>query len=242
MKFGHVAILTFFYRWKNLSKIEYIKYGNLIIDNMQMKQYEQGNLEFIRTDSKFNRATKSKQRFLFNGEYYSSEYLAVEYFKSQGYDAFFSENTTWKNLLRVLFKDIFKKFERLGRKKHYKRNFYDGEFFETYENEIIDRFNYLKTLNLEDEVSRHSMKEWIKYRILKICNIMDDKQILAILYDEIQDYAHNHVGFPDLFVFNEDRFFFCEVKANNDVLKPVQVRKHEVLLNNGIDVCVFFFY
>ena len=239
MKFGHVAILTFFYRWKNLSKIEYIKYGNLIIDNMQMKQYEQGNLEFIRTDSKFNRATKSKQRFLFNGEYYSSEYLAVEYFKSQGYDAFFSENTTWKNLLRVLFKDIFKKFERLGRKKHYKRNFYDGEFFETYEKEIIDRFNYLKTLNLEDEVSRHSMKEWIKYRILKICNIMDDKQILAILYDEIQDYAHNHVGFPDLFVFNEDRFFFCEVKANNDVLKPVQVRKHEVLLNNGIDVCVF---
>ena len=206
---------------------------------MKFNDFEQGKLDFLRVDAKINRRMKSKLMFLFEGEFYSSEYLAVEYFKSQGYDAFFSENTTWKNMLKILFKDIFRKFERMVRKKHYKKDFYDNEFFKDCEDEINQRFDYLKTADLKSLIEKHSVKQWIKYRILVMCSHIPKGQILAVLHDMIQDYAHNHVGFPDLFVFNEERFFFCEVKANNDVLKPVQVRKHEVLLNNGIDVCVF---
>ena len=206
---------------------------------MKFNDFEQGKLDFLRVDAKINRRMKSKLMFLFEGEFYSSEYLAVEYFKSQGYDAFFSENTTWKNMLKILFKDIFRKFERMVRKKHYKKDFYDNEFFKDCEDEINQRFDYLKTADLKSLIEKHSVKKWIKYRILVMCSHIPKGQILAVLHDMIQDYAHNHVGFPDLFVFNEERFFFCEVKANNDVLKPVQVRKHEVLLNNGIDVCVF---
>ena len=92
------------------------------MDNMQIKQHQQGTLEFINVKSEHSRREKYKTKFLFNGEYYSSEYVVVEYFKSKGYDAFFSENTTWKNLLRVLFKDIFKKFEKMGKKKKQKEN------------------------------------------------------------------------------------------------------------------------
>ncbi|MBE6507906.1 MAG: hypothetical protein E7Z77_00680 [Methanobrevibacter sp.] len=206
---------------------------------MQLKQFEQGKLEFIDIDAKINRRLKSKPMFLFKGKYYSSEYLAVEYFRSMGYDAFFSENTTWKNLLKILFKDIFKKFEKLAQKKHYKKHFYDNEFFKIYEDKINHRFNYLKNADLKSIINRYPIKEWIKYRILVICNHLKKDQILSILYDMIQDYAHNHIGFPDLFVFNEKDCFFCEVKANSDVLNAVQVKKHEILLNNGIDVCVF---
>ena len=206
---------------------------------MQFETFENGKLDFIRVDAKVSRRIKSKLMFLFNEEFYSSEYVAVEYFKSRGYDAFFSENTTWKNMLRILFRDIFKKFEKLGRKKHYKKNFYDNEFFRIYEDEINRRFDYLKRTDLISIINQYSIKEWIKYRILKICSILEKGQILSILYDMIQDYAHNHIGFPDLFVFNDEKFFFCEVKANSDILKPVQMRRHEVLLNNGIDVCVF---
>lgn len=206
---------------------------------MQFKDFKQGKLDFIRVDSKTTRRIKSKQMFLYNGEFYSSEYLAVEYFKGKGYDAFFSENTTWKNMLRLLFKDVFRKFEKLAQKKNYKRNFYDDEFFRTHEDEINERFEYLKSADLASLIEQCSINDWLKYRILKICSIVEKEKILAILYDIIRDYVHNHVGFPDLFVFNDDGYFFCEVKAKTDVLKPVQVKKHEVLLNNGIDVCVF---
>ena len=202
-------------------------------------EFEQGKLDFLRVDAKINRRLKSKPMFLFEGEYYSSEYLAVEYFKSQGYDAFFSENTTWKNMLKILFKDIFRKFERMARKKHYKKNFYDNEFFKDCEDEINQRFDYLKTADLKSIIENHSVRQWIKYRILVICSHIPKGKILAVLYDMIQDYAHNHIGFPDLFVFNDNEFFFCEVKANSDVLNAVQVRKHEVMMNFGIDMCIF---
>ena len=200
---------------------------------------KQGNLEFITVKSEKHIRSRSKTLFLFNGEYYKSEYVAIEYFKSKGYDAFFSENTTWKNMLQVLFKDIFEKFEELASRKRYKRYFYDDEFFRIYEDEINERFSYLKTINLESEVKRHSMKEWIKYRILKICQYVDKSQILDVLYDMIQDYAHNHVGFPDVFVFNENEYFFCEVKTKTDSFKAVQVRKIEFLLNTGFNVKIF---
>ena len=140
---------------------------------MQFKEFKQGKLDFIGIDARINRRLKSKPMFYFEGEYYSSEYLAVEYFKSKGYEAFFSENTTWKNMLQVLFKNVFRKFERLAKKKHYKRNFYDNEFFRAYEDEINERFDYLQDADLESLISKYSIKEWIKYRILKICRHLE---------------------------------------------------------------------
>lgn len=95
---------------------------------------KQGNLEFITVKSEKHIRSRSKTLFLFNGEYYKSEYVAIEYFKSKGYDTFFSENTTWKNMLQVLFKDIFEKFEELARRKRYKRYFYDDR--RRYEREL----------------------------------------------------------------------------------------------------------
>lgn len=46
---------------------------------------------------------------MFEGSYYNSEEFAVQYYKSKGYYAFFSENEPWKILLNILFKDVFKK-------------------------------------------------------------------------------------------------------------------------------------
>ena len=130
---------------------------------MQFKDFKQGKLDFIKVDAKTTRRIKSKQMFLYNGEFYSSEYLAVEYFKDKGYDAFFSENTTWKNMLRLLFKDVFKKFEKLAQKKNYKRNFYDDEFFRIHEDEINERFEYLKSADLPSLIEQCSINDWLKY-------------------------------------------------------------------------------
>lgn len=205
---------------------------------IEFKNYNPGNLEFTNVNSKIN--TKSdRPLFPFGGEYYISEDFAIQYYKSKGYDAFFSENKPWKRLLKALFKDIFKEFKKISKQKGYRRGFYDNEFFMICEDKINERFNYLKNVNLVDEVKKHRIKTESRNKILKICEFLDDDQILSILYFMLQDFNNRKRGFPDLFVFNDNEFFFCEVKANTDVLSAYQVRNHEQLLNTGIDVCLF---
>ncbi|MBQ9026547.1 MAG: VRR-NUC domain-containing protein, partial [Methanobrevibacter sp.] len=92
---------------------------------------------------------------------------------------------------------------------------------------------------LIDEVKKQRIRLRSRDKIFKICELLDGDQILSILYYMLQDYNNRIRGFPDLFVFNDDEFFFCEVKANTDVLSAYQVRNHEQLLNTGINVCLF---
>lgn len=205
---------------------------------IQFKKYAQGNLEFINVSTRINKKS-DRPLFLFEDEYYKSEEFVIKYYNSNGYDAFFSENDPWKRLLRTLFKDIFKEFKKISKQKGYRSGFYDNEFFMICQDEINDRINYLKNTNIVDEIERNKVRARSKNKILKICELLDDDQILSILYYMLQDYNNRIRGFPDLLVFNDEGFFFCEVKANTDVLSAYQVRNHEKLLNTGIDVCLF---
>ena len=207
-------------------------------EKIEFKNYPQGNLEFKNVKSKIN--TKSdRPLFPLEGEYYTSEEFVIQYYKSNGYDAFFCENKPWRSLLKSLFKDVLKKFKIISKQMGYRGGFYDNEIFKKCEDEINERFNYLKNINLLDEVKKLSIKIKLKNKILKICELLEDDQVLSILYFMLQDFTNRKRGFPDLFVFNDNKFFFCEVKANTDVLSAYQVRNHEQLLKTGIDVCLF---
>ena len=205
---------------------------------IQFKNYPQGNLEFINVSTRINNKS-DRPLFLFEDNYYRSEEFAILYYESKGYNAFFSENDPWKRLLKTLFKDILKKFKTVSKQKGYKTRFYDNEIFKCCADEINDRINYLKNINLIEEVKKQRIRLRSRDKIFKICEVLDDDQILSILYYMLQDYNNRIRGFPDLFVFNDDEFFFCEVKANTDVLSAYQVRNHEQLLNTGINVCLF---
>lgn len=205
---------------------------------IQFKNYSQGNLEFINVSTRINNKS-DRPLFLFEDNYYRSEEFAILYYESKGYNAFFSENDPWKRLLKTLFKDILKKFKTVSKQKGYKTRFYDNEIFKCCEDEINDRINYLKNIDLIEEVKKQRIRLKSKDKIFKICEVLDDDQILSILYYMLQDYNNRIRGFPDLFVFSDDEFFFCEVKANTDVLSAYQVRNHEQLLNTGINVCLF---
>ena len=205
---------------------------------MQFKNHASGNLSFINVSTRIN-SKYGRPLFLFEGSYYNSEEFAVQYYKSKGYYAFFSENEPWKILLNVLFKDVFKRFKRITWQKGYKYGFYDHEFFRICEDEINNRISYLKNISIADEVEKHPINANSKNKILKICERLDDNQILSVMYHILQDYNKRARGFPDLFVFNDEEFFFCEVKANTDVLSAHQVRNHEKLLTTGVDVCIF---
>ena len=148
---------------------------------IQFKNYAQGNLEFINVSTRINKKS-DRPLFLFEDEYYKSEEFVIKYYNSNGYDAFFSENDPWKRLLRTLFKDIFKEFKKISKQKGYRSGFYDNEFFMICQDEINDRINYLKNTTLVDEIERNKVRARSKNKILKICELLDDDQILSILY------------------------------------------------------------
>lgn len=207
-------------------------------EKIPFKNYDKGSLEFLNVSTRINNKS-DKPLFLFDEKYYKSEDFAIQYFKSKGYTAFFSENDPWKQLLKTLFKGILKKFKSVSKQKGYKTRFYDYEVFKSCEDEINDRMNYLKNISLVEEVNKYRIRLKSQDKIFKICELLDDDQILSMMYYMLQDYNSRIRGFPDLFVFNDNEFFFCEVKANTDVLSAYQVRNHEQLLNTGIDVCLF---
>lgn len=83
---------------------------------MDFKNYSQGKLEFISVNVDMKRDDKLKPIFMFEGEYFNIEDFAMKYFKSKGYNVFFSENTVWQRLLLLLFYDEFQ-----GNPRKYKR-------------------------------------------------------------------------------------------------------------------------
>lgn len=206
---------------------------------MLFDEFDKGKLDFKRITTKSKNESSSRPLFLFENEFYICEEFVIEYYKSKGYDAFFSENSTWSKLIKILLKDIFKEFKKIRKEKKYKVGFYDDEFFKLCEDKISDRFSYLKNINIVDLIKNERIKPNLKEKIIKICNSIDHEKILFVLYDWIQDYSRKTNGFPDLFVFNDDEAFFCEVKSAGDFLSAKQVRAHEVLINAGIDVVIF---
>ena len=206
---------------------------------MEFQNLNPGDLDFILLTTKSKRESSSRPLFLFEDEYYLCEEFVIKYYESKGYSAFFSENAPWNKLIKVLLKDIFKEFKKISKQKNYKSGFYNNEFFEICEDKINERFNYLKNTNLLDVIENQRIKKKIKDKIIKFCQYLHQDQILLVLYNWIQNYSKKSKGFPDLFVFNKDNCFFCEVKSPADFLSPNQIRNHEMLIDSGIDVKVF---
>lgn len=205
---------------------------------MKFKAFKQGDLEFINVKANFYKGNDNLPKFQFEDNHYSSKNFAIKYFKSKGFNAFFAENTLWNTLLIYLFNDELKREDthhpKLSNINHY---LYDDDYFNENKEKYLARFDYLKTVNLADEIINNFSNP--SKNVLKLCEHVEDEKLLAILYDLIQDMNARKKGFPDLFVYNNQKAFFCEVKANSDSLSYVQIKKHEVLLNNGIDVALF---
>lgn len=205
---------------------------------MKFKEYERKNISFIFVNATCQMKNYLQPLFEFDGEYYNTERFAIEYFKSKGYNAFFCENEVWIKLFIYLLNNELK---RTPNHKPDIRNIndylYDDEFFKENENKIIERFNYLKNVDLTCEIKNKLPK--YDYKVIEICNRFENNQILQILFYMIQNFNSRKRGFPDLFVFNENESFFSEIKGNSDSLSYVQVKKHEVLLKAGINVVLF---
>ena len=63
-----------------------------------------------------------------------------------------------------------------------------------------------------------------------IINILGEHNIKLTLYYMVMDYWSNFCGWPDLLVFDDNSFFFVEVKSSNDKLSEDQ--KNWLIGNN----------
>ena len=205
---------------------------------MKFKTFNKGKLKFINVKANFYKGNDNLPKFQFGDNYHSSENFAIKYFESKGYNAFFAENNLWIILLISLFNDELKRKDNhqpeLSNINHY---LYDDDYFNENKEKYLTRFAYLKTVNLANEIITNFSNP--SSNVLKLCEHVEDEKLLSILYDLIQDMNTRKKGFPDLFVYNNQKAFFCEVKGNADSLSYAQIKKHEVLLNNGIDVVLF---
>ena len=205
---------------------------------MEFKDYPQGKLEFQTVKAEFIKETKFQPKFKLGNDYYHSESFAKHFYISKGYDAFFAENEVWVKLLFYLFNDELKISSKhrpeISDLYYY---LYDDDFFNENEDKFIKRFNYLKHADLETEIKNNFQNP--DFKTIAICSHLENNQILYVLFDLIQNLNIRKRGFPDLFVYNSEDAFFCEVKGNSDMLNYVQIKKHEVLLKAGINVVVF---
>lgn len=205
---------------------------------MEFKKYSQGNLEFISLNVEMKQDDKLKPIFLFGNEYFNSEDFTINFFKSKGYFAFFSENSVWQRLLLLLFYDELegnpRKYKRINLIRHY----FNNGLYQKNREKFLKRFEYLKTADLLEEINKFKGIYNIKKTSI-LCNYLETEQILIILYDMVENYSQNSQGFPDLMVFDENNLFLCEVKGHKDSLSKHQVLKHELLINKGIDVSLF---
>lgn len=74
--------------------------------------------------------------------------------------------------------------------------------------------------NLRQYLWAHRDKDVLKAK--KVMSILGLDNLRKVLHYLIMNYWKNYCGWPDLLVFNDDEFFFVEVKSSNDKLSEDQ--------------------
>ena len=188
----------------------------------------------------------------------SYEDFAINFYKQQGYNAFFAENNYWLILYSMIYdyEDFIKTpffYELISgniptaRDNIHKINFNSPKHIPDITNQIIKA--YFKNICLR--VPPHEFYNYKNYpcglrdnfnvnQFIITPSYLEEKQLLLIferMWDDLKYYSY---GFPDLIVYNDDEFFFVEVKSKNDKPSFKQIQWHKFLVDIvGIDVVLF---
>lgn len=191
------------------------------------------------------------KKYLIDGKSVYVEDIAVNYYTNKGFSSFRSDSCFFGFTTNVFFGDINR------------TNFYDFNDDDIYKKNILKRINeckksntsyfikkyhnsYLLLKNSEnnpfqyqiDFVEVYGYDEWIK-----ILNAMDINNCLKFIAEaQVQgiDQRLPISGWPDLFVYNDDVFFFVEVKSTNDKLSYRQKWWH-MYISDELNIPIVIF-
>ena len=191
----------------------------------------------------------------------SVEDFVIKYYNNNGYNAFFAENNYWIVLFLILYFDqefielsfpVEQAFitaihndERIARMERMDINSIDN--IPNLINHVSEV--YIKNLSHFQEVKEvvgwdNSIKGLEKFFSLDQLTVpfyhLTNEQLKIIFKRMADSFKHYTSGFPDLIVFNNDEFFFVEVKSKGDIPSFKQMQWHKFLSEVvGIDVVLF---
>lgn len=201
---------------------------------------------------------RGKSKYLIDGEKCFAEEVALLHYKKEGYSGIWSENSYWWMLLSLLFWHIiFAKLEGLipyDSEEHmqfsgmppdlFKEEFYERRKYlirnrcqELLMGDIIQKLiesyeeNYGKNCRLIEDWNAFSLDE-----LVIPLKLVEKEKLLKIFHRLLSNFNNNRRGLPDLILYNDNRFFFAEVKSENDKITEDQLKWHDFLSRLGFKV------
>jgi hypothetical protein len=164
---------------------------------------------------------------------------ALEYFKNQGFEGYFTENYLWNAMFGILFWDII--FDEDQDAIHHPfqlapSDLMREDFWEKRQDKLLARTVVLENpdvffAHVQDIIQNKQGKanpfvfwhEDLFLHLSKCYEWLDSDQIGAVVLEIAKNVKEYAKGFPDLFVWNKETYYFIEVKSPNDHLSAYQV-------------------
>ncbi len=180
----------------------------------------------------------------------SVEQQVANFYLKNGFQAEFTENTLWKNLIGLLTWEIifntqhhqFSHPFQLAPAEYRLEGFglANLAYFHQKLELLSDKnklWEHFETILQNHQGTLNPLIDWqyVDMDLLKIfLDRVSIKSLSSVLEQLWLNVATHSKGFPDLMVWNEETLFFVEVKSPNDQLSPIQYFWNEVLNSVGI--------
>jgi hypothetical protein len=181
---------------------------------------------------------------------YQVELGAIHYYRSQGYNAVFSENEPWRMLFGLLFWDIIYDTNVKAIHNPLQRvpsDFFLPDFYSNRSSQLQERMQAAKSGNRLVEIIRNTYAEkfgitnvlvpWYDdglEKVLTLISWLSSDQIEKILFEVAQNMRENTRGFPDLMVWNDSEYAFIEIKSPTDHLSSRQLHWQHFFAEHGV--------
>ncbi len=178
------------------------------------------------------------------------EKQVIDHYQSMGYQAIHSENFLWRNLFGLLLWEELFDQELEGFHHPLQRvtsDLYSPSFFEKRRETIEQKMARLDSRRkLIARMKRIADKKWGRANPLVYwyddltahCEAMlarlSPKQVQSVILEQAKNIKDNSTGFPDLFIWNDEEYFFYEIKSPNDHLSAQQLFWIEFMQERGI--------
>ncbi|MEN7551059.1 VRR-NUC domain-containing protein [Rapidithrix thailandica] len=184
----------------------------------------------------------------------SVEMGVLEQLAGQGYEGFFAENYLWRALFGLLcWEEIFDESTASIHHPLQRRpsDLFGEQFLAKRKQKLQKRLqllehpqqamNYLGTVFREKEGTVNPFVGWFPDTMAhldKLLSRVPGASLQSVLWEIAKSPENNTRGFPDLYVWKEQRYDFIEVKSPNDQLSNQQLYWMEFFRKKGIRVKV----